>query len=84
MFRSAMNCASGNLAVTVCRLFRIADGGDRFGTTDPIDSMHLVELSGLTGTGRSVTAVGNDMIEFADQLKPYVLLHLFMEDSFRV
>jgi hypothetical protein len=74
----------GALTVTVCRLYRVTDGGDRFGTADPVDAMHLVEVSGFTGPGRSAAVVGNEIIEFADQLKPCVLLQLFMEDSFRL
>lgn len=68
------------LAVTVTQIFKAADGS----SGDLMDPMHLVEITGSTSPARSATVVGNVMAEFAEQLRPLVLLHLFLEDGFRL
>ena len=47
-------------------------GGDNL---DPVTSSHLVELSVLAPSGND--AVAEDMKNFADQLKPLVMLDKF-------
>mmetsp|Transcript_109901 Transcript_109901/g.154084 ORF Transcript_109901/g.154084 Transcript_109901/m.154084 type:complete len:203 (+) Transcript_109901:194-802(+) len=70
------------LVVSVYRVFKMGEGGKPL--ADPIDPMHLVEIIGRTSPARNAVVVGNEMAEFSEQLRPLVLLQLFLEDSFRL
>jgi len=62
----------GRIKVTVSKMFKI---GSSLEQLEPISNSHLVELSVLAPSGND--AVGEDMKNFADQLKPLVMLDKF-------
>ena len=65
----------GRMKVTVSKIFKIMNagpGGMAPETFEPLSGSHLVELSVLTTSGND--AVAEDMRNFAEQLKPLVML----------
>ena len=58
--------------MTVSKVFKIGAAMDNL---EPVTGSHLVELSVLAPSGND--AVGEDMKNFADQLKPLVMLDKF-------
>eukprot|EP00092_Neocalanus_flemingeri_P005075 GFUD01005458.1.p1 GENE.GFUD01005458.1~~GFUD01005458.1.p1 ORF type:complete len:214 (-),score=64.69 GFUD01005458.1:132-773(-) len=62
----------GRIKVTVSKVFKI---GAALDSLEPVTGSHLVELSVLAPSGND--AVGEDMKNFADQLKPLVMLDKF-------
>ena len=61
----------GRIKVTVSKVYKIIGADNLEGVT----GSHLVELSVLAPSGQD--AVGEDMKNFADQLKPLVMLDKF-------
>jgi len=62
----------GRIKVTVSKIFKMGPGGSSLENLEPISPSHLVELSVLAPSGND--AVAEDMRNFADQLKPLVML----------
>merc|ERR1719318_1613145 len=63
----------GRIKVTVSKVYKIV--GAAMDNLEPVTGSHLVELSVLAPSGQD--AVGEDMKNFADQLKPLVMLDKF-------
>ena len=63
----------GRIKVTVSKVYKIV--GAAMDNLEPVTGSHLVELSVLAPSGQD--AVGEDMKNFADQLKPLVMLDTF-------
>ena len=62
----------GRIKVTVSKIFKL---GANMENLEGLTSSHLVELSVLAPSGND--AVAEDMKNFADQLKPLVMLDKF-------
>ncbi|WAR03725.1 MED18-like protein [Mya arenaria] len=62
----------GRMKVTVSKLFKLSQPGDPQAGLEPVSGSHLVELSVVAPTGQE--QVGEDMKNFAEQLKPLVCL----------
>ena len=62
----------GRIKVTVSKIFKVGSSGSNMDNLEGVTSSHLVELSVLAPSGND--AVAEDMKNFADQLKPLVML----------
>ena len=62
----------GRIKVTVSKIFKV---GSNLDNLEGVTASHLVELSVLAPSGND--AVAEDMKNFADQLKPLVMLDKF-------
>uniref|UniRef100_A0A0B6ZG29 Mediator of RNA polymerase II transcription subunit 18 n=1 Tax=Arion vulgaris TaxID=1028688 RepID=A0A0B6ZG29_9EUPU len=66
----------GRMKVTVYKLFRLIQPGKVDAhNLDPLGQSHLVELSVVAPLGQE--QIGEDMKNFAEQLKPLVVLEKF-------
>ena len=61
--------------MTVSKIFKLGGNGTNMDNLEGLTSSHLVELSVLAPSGND--AVAEDMKNFADQLKPLVMLDKF-------
>jgi hypothetical protein len=72
------------MSVMICRVYKVVEGEDPFTATEAVDPMYLVEITGTTTPTRNAGVVGNEMSEFAEQLRPHVHMQLFLEETFRL
>ena len=65
----------GRIKVTVSKIYKLGSSGANTDNLEGLTGSHLVELSVLAPSGND--AVAEDMKNFADQLKPLVMLDKF-------